>query len=257
MTDPQQPLPVPPPVAPDAYPLPPVAPPPFAAPGQPAPAPQLPRGASAPRYQAPNPNPAYQVPAYLPPVSPPSSAQAPAYHAAPLPAPTYQAPIYQAPIYQAPIYQAPPGAFAGPASGYAAPLAPASRPPLGPALGRVALIFALIATVALTAVAAVLGWQIAQGASAAVDFATLESGDLSFLTPVRDLVLWFEITAWTATGLGIWAMVQGIIAIAKRRGRGAGIAAVIIAAIGPFVFAFVVYFALIIGATTGLVGRTA
>ncbi|OIH98054.1 MULTISPECIES: hypothetical protein [unclassified Curtobacterium] len=35
------------------------------------------------------------------------------------------------------------------------------------------------------------------------------------------------------TGLGVWALVLGTTAIAKNRSRGAGIAAVVIAAVGP------------------------
>lgn len=172
------------------------------------------------------------------------------------PAP-YAPPVQQpgSPVPPVPVYQAPPGAFAGPAAGYAAPYAPAATPPHGPALGRIALILSLVATVALTAVAAVLAWQIARGASASVSVSSFESGSLAFLTPVRDLVLWFEITGWTATAIGIWALVQGIVSIAKRRGRGAGIAAVIIAGIGPVVFVGVAYLAVLLGAVVGLGAR--
>ena len=160
-----------------------------------------------------------------------------------------------APGAPAPVYQAPPGAFAGPAGGYLVPPAPGGTPHPGPALGRVALILALIATVALTAVGAVLAGQIAQGASSTVTVSSFESGSLAFLTPVRDLVLWFEITGWTATALGIWALVQGIVAIVKRRGRGAAIAAVVIAVLGPFVYLGVAYAAVLFGAMAGLGAR--
>ncbi|VXB14916.1 conserved membrane hypothetical protein [Microbacterium sp. 8M] len=146
--------------------------------------------------------------------------------------------------------QAPPGAFAGPAGGYAAPFpAPAARRG-GAAIGRVALVLALVATVLLTLVSAVLAWQIGYGAGSGTSLTDLErqlaAEDLSAFTPVRDLVLWWEITAWVASALGIWALVQGIVAIARRRGRGSGIAAVIIAALGPLVFFFVAYVVLAI-----------
>jgi hypothetical protein len=117
----------------------------------------------------------------------------------------------------------------------------------------VALLLALIAVVLLTIVGAVLAWQVGHGIGSSTDLASLESrvaaDDLSILTPVRDLVLWVEITTWTATALGIWALVQGIVAIARRRGRGPGIAAVVIAAIGPFVYGIVGYltFAIALG----------
>ncbi len=194
MTDPQQPWPVPPPVAPAQY-----APPAQSAPGM----------------------------------------------------PPYSQPAAQPLSQPAQIYQPPPGAFAGPAAGYAAPYVPA-RTGGGPAVGRIALLLALVATVALTLVGAVLAWQIGHGVTAAASIATLQEefarGDLTVLTPVRELVLWWEITAWSATAIGIWAIVQSIVAIAKRRGRGAGIAALIIAAVGPFVFFVVGYLAAIIGA---------
>lgn len=169
-------------------------------------------------------------------------------------APGYPAPSVAPPGYQqqpgAPVYQAPPGAFSGPAGGYTTPYAPTAPPAGGSGLGRMALLLALLATVVLTIVGAVLAWQVGHGIGSSTDLTNLEnrvsSDDLSILTPVRDLVLWVEITSWTATALGIWALVQGIVAIAKRRGRGPGIAAVIIAALGPFVYALVGYIAFII-----------
>ncbi|MBS1907109.1 MAG: hypothetical protein JST33_11210 [Actinobacteria bacterium] len=161
------------------------------------------------------------------------------------------------PVPEPPAYAAPPGAFAGPAGGYAAsaPYLPTERPARGAGLGRVALLLALLATVVLTIVGAVLAWQIGHGVGSSTDLTTLEkslsAGDLAILTPVRDLVLWAEITSWAATTLGIWALVQGIVAIAKRRGRGPGIAAVVIAVLGPFVYFLVGYltFAIALGAS--------
>ena len=178
------------------------------------------------------------------PVPPPA---APGYPAPPVAPPSY-APQQAA----APVYSAPPGAFAGPAGGYAAaPFVPPGPPAGGAGLGRAALLLALLATVVLTIVGAVIAWQIGQGIGSSTDLTTLEnrvaSDDLSILTPVRDLVLWVEITSWAATALGIWALIQGIVAIAKRRGRGPGIAAVIIAALGPFVYALVGYIAFVVG----------
>jgi len=159
--------------------------------------------------------------------------------------PGQEPPVPAAP--PAPAYAAPPGAFTGPAAGYAGAYAPASAPARGAGLGRVALLLALLAAVGLTVVGAVLAWQVGHGIGSSADLTTLQdqvaAGDLSILTPVRDLVLWVEITSWTATALGIWALVQGIVAIAKRRGRGSGIAAVIIAVLGPFVYLIVGYLA--------------
>ncbi|WP_295011576.1 hypothetical protein [uncultured Microbacterium sp.] len=154
----------------------------------------------------------------------------------------------------APLYQAPPGAFAGPAGGYAI-AAPAM--PERPGLGRFALALSLFATVVLSGVAVVLAAQIAEGAGASIDTATLESGSLSFLTPVRDLVLWLEITGWAATAIGIWALIQGIVATVRRRGRGTGIAAIVVSAIGPFVFFFLVWIGVFIGGATAAASRYA
>jgi hypothetical protein len=42
------------------------------------------------------------------------------------------------------------------------------------------------------------------------------------------------------SGLGIWALVQGIIAVRQRRGRGWGIAAIVLAAVAP-ILSFIVY----------------
>ncbi|MCE4025653.1 hypothetical protein LXM50_06680 [Microbacterium sp. Au-Mic1] len=200
-----------------------------------------------PQQPAPVPPPA--APGYpAPPVAPP------AYGAPPVSPSAYGAPQPGLPTGQAPAgapaYQAPPGAFAGPAGGYTAPYAPPSQPASGAGIGRVALLLALVATVVLTIVGAVLAGMIGHGIGASTDLTNLENrvsaDDLSILTPVRDLVLWVEITSWTATALGVWALIQGIVAIARRRGRGPGIAAVVIAAIGPFVYGLVGYVAFVV-----------
>ncbi len=70
---------------------------------------------------------------------------------------------------------------------------------------------------------------------------------LALLSPVRGLVLWAEIGFWAGTVLGLWALVQGIVAIATRRGRGQGIAAVIVAAAGPILYGVAVTAAVIVG----------
>jgi hypothetical protein len=68
---------------------------------------------------------------------------------------------------------------------------------------------------------------------------------------VRDLVLWAEIGFWTGTALGVAALVMGIIAIVTRRGRGFGIAAVIVAAVGPVIYGTIVAFAALAGMGAG------
>lgn len=187
------------------------------------------------------------------PVPPPAGYPTPPVPPAPYPQPSYPQP-YAQPSYPqpgTPPLQAPPGAFEGPAGGYAAPMPAPARPQGTAALGRIALLLSLIATVALTAVGGYLAWQIGHGVGTTVDLTAIESQlgseNLAFLTPVRDFVLWAEITTWTATGLGVWALIQGIVAIARRRGRGSGIAAVIIAVAGPIIYFVVFYLALAIG----------
>ncbi|MGA7148519.1 MAG: hypothetical protein WBX17_08550, partial [Microbacterium sp.] len=76
------------------------------------------------------------------------------------------------------------------------------------------------------------------------------SADLSTYSPVRGWVLVGEIAFWVGTVLGTWALVQGIIAAVKRRGRGSGIAAIVVAAIGPLVFFTVTWGALAVGMAT-------
>ncbi|MBS1699609.1 MAG: hypothetical protein JST25_14545 [Actinobacteria bacterium] len=184
------------------------------------------------------------------PVPPPAGYPAPPVPPAPYPQPPFGQPPYPQQPSAQPVPQAPPGAFAGPAGGYAAPYPAAAPAAGGAALGRIALILALLATVVLTVVGTVLAAQIGHGAGSGVSITDLErqfaAEDLSAFTPVRQIVLWWEITAWAASALGIWALVQGIVAIARRRGRGSGIAAVIIAALGPFVFFLAAYLALVV-----------
>jgi hypothetical protein len=71
--------------------------------------------------------------------------------------------------------------------------------------------------------------------------------DWSILSPVRDWVLLLEIGFWAGTVLGVWALVQGIVAIVRRAGRGWAIAAVVCAALGPVVFGVVVQVLLVAG----------
>lgn len=226
MTDPLQPSPVPPPASPGA----PAAP--AAQPGYPAPA----------------------APAPVPP------AGYPAYPAAPIAQPGVPAPgapqnPYPAPGYGAPAYQAPAGAFTGPATGYQAPFTP-PVPPAGPGLGRVALILALVAAVLVPIAAGFLAYEIGHGAAGVANISRFTGDLLPLLTPVRDYVLWLEIAGWAGTAFGIWALVQGIVAIVKQRGRGAGIAALVLAVLGPIVFAVLAYGGLILGAGLALAGST-
>ncbi|MEZ3159619.1 hypothetical protein AB1K54_03635 [Microbacterium sp. BWT-B31] len=214
----------------------PPAPPAYGAP-PPAAAPEPPYEPSAP--PAP---PAYGAP-------PPGAAPVPPFARAG--APWGAAPTGQGGAPQHPTSPAHPGAPAYPAiPAYAPPYAqpgphvalPAPGPSAGPsrttpALGLVALIAGIFAAIGATVVASVAAWRIGVGAGHELTLVTRD-GDFPWaaLTPVRDWVLLGEVSFWVGTALGLWALVQGTIAIVTNRGRGLGIAAVVLAGIGPVLF---------------------
>lgn len=235
--------------------VPPVPPAPQPVDGQPpmpgyAPAPPAPPAYEAtppanqpapPAYEATPP--AYQpqtgLPAYQPHTAPPAYASAPpAYQAAP-------------PAYQS----APPGAYQVPVGGYSAPAgdyqAPATEPKKSGMLGILALVAAGIAALIIPIIAGFTSFEI--GTRLPGGFDATGSDALAALAPARDQVLWTEIAFWTGTVLGIAAIVIGIIAIVKKKGRGAGIAAVVVAALGAVVFWVVVGVMLPAGVAAGLV----
>ena len=200
----------------------------------------------------------------VPPVAPPVSSDPNPQHATP-PYPYPSAAQYpgaqqypSAPQYPgAPAYpSAPAGYYPGTyPQGYAAGPSPAAAPAKQPGgLGLTALLLALAAAVVAPIVGAVAAFQVGNGSWSWSRMETMPSSawaDLSFLSPVREWVLLGEIAFWAGTALGIWAIVQGIVAIVKRRGRGTGIAAVAVAVIALFIFLTVVYGAGIAGIATG------
>lgn len=122
----------------------------------------------------------------------------------------------------------------------------------GAALGITALVVAVIATVGASLLAAIASFRIGLGAGREISSRAFDADfDWSILTPVRDWVLLGEVSFWAGTALGLWALVQGIVAIVTARGRGAGIAAVIIAALGPIAFGAVVQGLLTAGLASG------
>ncbi|MBD7956898.1 hypothetical protein H9651_04560 [Microbacterium sp. Sa4CUA7] len=166
----------------------------------------------------------------------------------PAPAPFPTSP--QTPHAAPPPY-APHGAmFAAPYRGPVPAPVPTGPPPVrSAALGIVALVLALAATVVGSFVAAIAAVEIGEVSGAAVTAGTSAGGiPWASLAPVRGAVLVGEVTFWLATVLGVWALAQAIVAIVQGRGRGAAIAAVIIAALGPAVFIVTVLTSLIAGA---------
>ena len=233
---------------------------------------------SDPAQQPPTP-PAPSTPAATPPSAAIPSEQPQVWAppgAAPFGAPAGTAPAATAyappPGYAPPAGHAAGGAASGPVSGAAAPApgyygAPTSAPSYGaPAylqaaptdtpprrgLGLVALLLALGATVGTTAIAAAFAFTIALGEPGVLDIFDVDF-DWSLLTPTRGWVLLGEMAFWLGTALGIWAIVQGLIAAVTRRGRATGIVAIAVAAVGPVVFGLGVMFALVLGATAGTV----
>ncbi|WP_314507151.1 hypothetical protein [uncultured Microbacterium sp.] len=149
---------------------------------------------------------------------------------------------------------APPEGYTAPVQGYGPYVAaPGPAAPRGGAtLGIVALVLAVLATVAATIVGSIAAFSIGVGTGRqlVVDPADIDF-DWSILTPVREWVLVGELSFWAGTILGVWALVQGIVAIVKNRGRGWGIAAVVVAAIGPIAFAIAVQVFLTTGFASG------
>lgn len=169
------------------------------------------------------------------PLPQPSAPPAPPVYGAPPAPPAFGTP-FAAPLPP----QAPPGAYGVPVGGYSAPMGayavPPSTPPAPRTLGALALVASLIALLVIPVVGAILAFQIGEGVPVEALF-TLD-GDVNWaaLAPVRTLVLWSEILFWVGTAIGVLAIVLGVIAAVRKRGRGLGIAGAIIAVFGPVAF---------------------
>lgn len=153
--------------------------------------------------------------------------------------------------------QAPYSGQAGPfAAPHVAPAPGALPPPASASRGRgwgiVALVAALAALVIAAVVGGTAGFTVGIGIGHEMATRPISSDlDLSYLTPVRDAVLWVEVAFWTGTALGLWGLIQGIVAVVGNRGRGAGIGAIVVAVLGPFVFASVLYGVVVAGIAAG------
>ena len=174
--------------------------------------------------------------------------------------PAYQPPP-TAPAYgthpAAPVYQTPPGAYGAPVGGYSAPAggyqAPEPAQPKSPLLGIIAVLLAAVAAVLAPLLSGIAGYQIGSGMPSILQDMDNVGDDLSFLAPVRDQVLWGEIGFWVGTLTGIAAIVLGIMAIAQRKGRGWGIAALIVGVIAPIIFFMVLFISISAGTAAGAV----
>lgn len=141
----------------------------------------------------------------------------------------------------------PPAPPADPAP-FAAPYAPPRHPQFGAsleaataprrALGVVAMCLGLAAALLPWIVVTVAAFQIGLGAGKGIaELPVQTQPDLSLLSGVRDWVLLAEVAFWAGTVLGVWALVQGIVAIVQQRGRTAGILAIVAAALGAVLYA--------------------
>lgn len=179
-----------------------------------------------------------QVPPPVPPVPPvpqsPTQASVPPFSGSLNTDQAIYYPQTTTPGYQQPTY---------PQAGF-----PQAGAPRKSGLGIVAFFLALsaflIPSILGAANAFAIGLEIGEGGL----YRLTEYGDLNVLMPVRNEVLWIEVAFWFGTVIGIWAFIQGIVAIAKRRGRGLGIAAAVIAFFGPGSF----FFAALMGLSFGI-----
>lgn len=165
----------------------------------------------------------------------------------------------------APTYAPPAGAYVVPAGGYqlqgaaypsgAAPVGTLpAREKLPSGLGITSLLLALVALVVPPILGAVNAWEIGYRVPG-LDYQTLatDSNSLAVLSPVRDQVLWAEVSLWGGTIIGIAALVLGIIAITKRRGRGWGIGATVVSIVAPIVYLIAVGIAFFAGVSVGAI----
>lgn len=213
----------------------------------PHPAPPVPPAFPVPPYSAAGEAGQFAAPSVPPYTAPPYAA--PPYAAPPYAAPQYAAPQQPAapnPTYPgAPQYVAPPAPYTGyaqPGQAYGPYVPqPQSPAPLSNArgLGVIAFLLALVAAVVAPLVGAIAAFNVGAG----IDpngLSSIEQPDASFdwsvLTPVREWVLLGEVSFWAGTVLGVWALVQAIVAIARKRGRGWAVAAVVLAVMGAVIF---------------------
>jgi hypothetical protein len=144
---------------------------------------------------------------------------------APTPDP-YAAPtIVPAPTTPPPGYEPPPGYV----------LTPVEVVPRSPRLGLVAMCVAIFVVVATIVVSFIVG-------VGAAPFAVQSAGGFRYNLEVGSsnptesaLAVAGLVQGFAGTALGIWALIQGIVAVATRRGRRFGVVAIVLAALGPLV----------------------
>lgn len=135
-----------------------------------------------------------------------------------------------------------------PATPHPAPAAPATSAPRTKSLGLIALLIAAGGIGLAVILAGIAGARIGEPFLMAAENSGPDGAlDLAYFSGVRGWVLLGEVAFWLGTITGIWALVQGIIALVQGRGRGAAIGAVIIAILGPALFFVVLVLAMALG----------
>ncbi len=126
----------------------------------------------------------------------------------------------------------PPPAYVPP-PGYV--LTPVVAAPRSSRLGLVAMCIAIFVFVATIVVSILIGigaapFAVQDGSGFHYYLEVGSSNPTESALAVAELVQGFA-----GTALGIWALVQGIVAVATRRGRRFGVVAIVLAALGPLV----------------------
>ncbi len=124
---------------------------------------------------------------------------------------------------------------------------PASGPDHRKTLGAIALIASLVALVGGMIITGFVAIGMSSYMGPALDgsldtFTAAEESDMVAISNGMISVFLF------GSGLGIWAIIQGIVAIVRRRGRAFGIGAIVVAAVAP-VFCVIVFYSVIISST--------
>ncbi|WP_431280014.1 hypothetical protein [Leifsonia poae] len=175
------------------------------------------------------------------------------------PPPSYQQPAYQQPAYQQPVYQQP-GAYPA-AQAYVQPYAgvPAGYPgygagyaaaPKSKVLGVVAMYGAIVVLVLSVIASIVVGnsvGPIADRSSTGFSYSTSTmTAEQAAAFGGTALLILAQLAGGTV--IGLWALIQGIIAAATKRGRAYGVIAIVVAAAAPII-SFIVYIAAIAAST--------
>ena len=118
-----------------------------------------------------------------------------------------------------------------------------TAPSRSAALGVVAFVAALVAFILSPIVSGITGSTLGTTLPVGAGFSGgFQAGADNPHAVVTGLLIVAQLVI--GSGLGIWAIVQGIIAIRSRRGRGWGIVAIVLAAVAP-ILSFIVYTAAI------------